>query len=67
VVRPEKDDAFAELYYEGGQVERKEFYYGAGYLSQSSRMAVVPAEVISMKITKYSGQVRELVFDDPRH
>lgn len=63
VVHLEKNDAFAELYYETGHIERREFYYGSGYLSQSSRIFLVPERVISIKITKYSEQVRELLFN----
>ena len=60
VVHLEKNDAFAELYYEKGRIERREFYYGSGYLSQSSRICTVPEGVVSLKITKYSGEVREV-------
>jgi hypothetical protein len=60
VIQLEKDDAYAELYYERGEAERKEFYYGSGYLSHSSRVLPIPEGVISIKITKYSGEVREL-------
>lgn len=63
VLRLEKDDAHAELYYETGGTERKEFYYGSGYLSQSSRTCQIPEGVTSIKITKYSGESREVLFD----
>lgn len=66
VVHLEKNDAFAELYYETGSIERREFYYGSGYLSQSSRICPVPEGVVSINITKYSGEVRELLFNSSR-
>ena len=63
VLRLERDDASAEFSYQTGRIERREFYYGSGYLSQSSRICPVPNGVISVKITKYSGDVRQLSYD----
>ena len=63
VVHLEKSDAFAELYYESGRIERREFHYGSGYLSQSSRVCPIPAGVVSLKITNYSGEVRSLLLN----
>jgi hypothetical protein len=62
VVPLEKEDAAAILYYESGVSEQREFYYGSGYLSQSSRVCAIPIGVDSLKIRKYSGETRELIF-----
>jgi hypothetical protein len=45
------------------EVEKKvEFYYGSGYLSQSTRGIVVPSTVTTMKIYDYSGNERILEY-----
>ena len=62
IVQLEKDDAYAELFYERGGTERIEFYYGSGYLSHSSRVVPIPEGVVLIKLTKYSGEIRELLF-----
>jgi len=62
VMHLEKNDAYAELFYGTGAIERKEFYYGSGYLSQSSRIIKVPKGVSSIKITTFSDKVREIIF-----
>lgn len=63
IIRLKKNDGFADLYYKNGRIERKEFYHGSGYLSQSSRIIAVPGQAISIKITNYSDGVREIVFN----
>jgi hypothetical protein len=61
-VHLEKDDVTAVLYYQSGVEEQREFYYGSGYLSQSSRVCPIPAGVDSLTIIKYSGETRKLFF-----
>ena len=60
VVPLNDDDAFADLYYETGKTERREFYHGSGYLSQSSRVCLLPSGVVSIKVTTYTGKAREI-------
>ncbi|HYI78659.1 MAG TPA: VCBS repeat-containing protein [Chryseolinea sp.] len=55
-------DSYAELHHENGALERVEFYYGSGYLSQSTRSIIVPSTVTSMKIYDYSGNQRNLEY-----
>ena len=59
----EKDDACAIIHYNSGAREIKEFYYGSGYLSSSSRVCRVSGDVDFIKITSYSGETRTLNFD----
>ncbi len=60
VIRLERDDFWAELKYESGKMERREFYYGSGYLSNSSRVCRVPEGVVSILVHKYSGETRQV-------
>ena len=63
IIRLEKDDVYAELKYETGETERREFYYGNGYLSHSTRSLRIPKGVVSVEITNYSGVTR-IVFGE---
>lgn len=60
IIKLKSDDASAELTYSTGKSERREFYYGSGYLSQSSRVCRIPEGVISMSITNYKGETRKI-------
>ena len=42
LLKLEPDDLFAILYYQNGQKRKEEFYYGSSFLSQSSRLMVIP-------------------------
>ena len=55
-------DSYAELHHEDGKKEKVEFYYGSGYLSQSTRSIVVPSTVTAIKIYDYSGNQRNLEY-----
>jgi hypothetical protein len=51
-------DAYAIVEWENGQRQKQEFYYGSGYLSQSSRyLSLVPGWK-RIKIVTYSGKER---------
>jgi len=52
----EDDDWYAIITYNNGSSTKKEFYYGAGYLSQSTRKLKIDQRVKSIKIVKYSGK-----------
>lgn len=60
IIRLRKDEVFAELTYQTGEKEYREFYYGSGYLSQSSRVCKVPAGVITVTFTSYKGETRTI-------
>ncbi len=50
----------AEITYQHDTREMREFYYGSGYLSQSSRKPQIADSVKSVKLFDYSGKVREV-------
>jgi hypothetical protein len=58
----ELNDAFAEIIFKDGTQERREFYYGSGYLSQSSRHLKMsdPDQMSAIKIYDFQGNVREI-------
>ncbi len=60
IIRLRNDDVIAVLTYENGRKEYREFYYGSGYLSQSSRVIKVPKEVTSVNIVNYKGETRKI-------
>ena len=60
-IKLKDDDVSAELTFTTGETEYREFYYGSGYLSQSSRVCRVPEAVISVSITNYKGETRKLL------
>ncbi len=54
----EEDDWYALVEYENGETARFEFYHGAGYLSQDSRILIKEPQMKGVKIVKYSGKLR---------
>ena len=59
-IRLKRDDVSAELIYNSGEKEYREFFYASGYLSQSSRVCKVPESVVSVWISNYKGEKREI-------
>jgi hypothetical protein len=51
--------------YPNGQKQRREVYYGSGYLSASSRRLVIPSGAASVKLTDYLGRSREVKSSSP--
>ncbi len=60
-VRLNKEDAYAMIKYDNGETERREFYYGSGYLSHSSRVLYIPQGADEIKITSYTGKERDVL------
>ncbi len=54
------DDFCADLTYSNGKKQHLEFYYGATFLSQSSRVFPADATVSKIVITNYKGVKREV-------
>jgi enediyne biosynthesis protein E4 len=50
----------AEIFYKNGSVRKLEFYYGATYLSQSSRSFPVSDDLSKVIITDFSGRKRQV-------
>ena len=57
---PEAHDAFAEFELYTGKKQKKELYYGAGYLSQSTRGFPIPAGVRAVYLTNDKGIRRKV-------
>jgi hypothetical protein len=60
---PEVNDIGAELLFENGRKERLEFYFGSGYLSQSSRKVRIPKGVKELTIINSAGKTRKAVLE----
>jgi len=61
IIKLKRDDVSAELIYNSGEKEYREFFYASGYLSQSSRVCKVPESVVSVWISNYKGEKREIL------
>jgi len=57
-IRPGPQAAYAEVRFEDGTVQRRELYYGSGYLSQSSRRLLLPPNAESVTLHTYDGTTR---------
>lgn len=53
-----KDIQFADIYFKNGTQVRKEFYFGSGYLSNSSRSLRVNDGIREIKFTTTTGQTK---------
>lgn len=60
IFQPLPGDSWAELVHGDGKHERIEFYYGSGYLSQSTRSILIPENLGEMHVHDYSGKVRRV-------
>jgi hypothetical protein len=60
IIKLKNDEVSAELTYKNGSKEYREFYYGSGYLSQSSRVCHIPEGVVSVIFTTYKGETRKI-------
>jgi hypothetical protein len=59
---PKPSDQWAEFLFNNGKKQRVEFYYGAGYLSQSTRGVTIPKGVTEMTIYDSKGNSRKESF-----
>jgi enediyne biosynthesis protein E4 len=60
---PLQTDAGAELLFADGKKEKVEFYYGSGYLSQSTRSVLIPQQVKAMVVYDFAGKSRTIDFE----
>lgn len=58
--KPERLDAFAILTFADGRKQKIEFYYGAGFHSQSTRVVNIPKEVLEIEIINSKGERRKI-------
>jgi hypothetical protein len=62
IIRAEANDAYAIIQYTDGKKLKKEFYYGSGYLSCSSRFISIPEAAKSVQLVNYQGKQRTISF-----
>jgi len=55
------DDFYADIIYKDGKERRVEFYYGSGYLSQSSRKFLIEKEMVKITFTNFKGSKRDVL------
>ena len=60
IYKPLSSDSWAELVYKNGQTEKVEFYFGAGYLTQSTRTISIPGNVEKLVIHGFNGKTRNI-------
>lgn len=53
-------DVFAEVFFEDGSRQKKEFYYGSGYLSQSTRTLYISNAIREVYFTTGDGKRRKV-------
>lgn len=63
VFSPEPEECSAEFIYSDGTKMKTEFYYGSGYLSQSSRKLTIPDDVKEVIVYNFKGQSRRISKD----
>jgi hypothetical protein len=56
-------DTRAEFYHKDGKKEWVEFYYGSGYLAQSTRTIFVPSTVGRILVHDSRGNQRNIAYD----
>ena len=61
LIRLKRNDVRAEIHFDSGETGYREFYYGSGYLSHSSRVIRLPENVASVKVITYTGEIREII------
>jgi hypothetical protein len=62
IVKVNPDDVSAIIRYKNGSIQKQEFYYGDGFLSQSSRFLPVNDLVASVEIINRKGVHRSVSF-----
>lgn len=62
IIKVNPDDVSAIIHYKNGSIEKREFYYGSGFLSQSSRFLLVNDLVASVEIINNKGVHRSVNF-----
>ena len=60
IIRAGKDDQFAVTTFANGKHQKTEFYYGASFLSQSSRFFLIPGNAVMCNITDGLGKERNV-------
>lgn len=61
---PELNDSYAMITTKDGKVQKEEFYYGSGYLSQSTRILPISDHIEKMIVFDTKGQQRAIDLSD---
>lgn len=61
IYSPKKDALAAIIQFENGTTQKREFHYGAGYLSQGSRKLLIPKNATSVRIIDTNGNETEIL------
>ncbi|GAC1399505.1 MAG: hypothetical protein NVSMB63_19360 [Sediminibacterium sp.] len=57
------DDVSAEITFKNGKIQRREFYYGSSFLSQSARFLSIDNNVSAVKITDSRDRIRKIAMN----
>ncbi len=60
VLNPEPLDSYAEFLFTDGKKQKIEFYYGSGYLSQSTRSVRIPEQIKEIIVFNSTGNFRKV-------
>ena len=60
IYSPKKDDLAALIQLNNGTIQKREFHYGSGYLSQGSRNLLIPKSAASVRIIDVNGNETEI-------
>jgi enediyne biosynthesis protein E4 len=63
IFKPYPFDVFADILYTNGKKQRVEFYYGSGYLSQSTRQWRIPKDVAEITVYDSKGKSRKIKYE----
>lgn len=61
IYSPKKDDIAALILLENASIQKQEFHYGSGYLSQGSRKLLIPKNATSVRIINANGNETEIL------
>jgi hypothetical protein len=63
VFDPQPSDSWASMIYTNAKKEKVEFYFGSGYLSQSTRRLYIPHGVKEIIVYDFKGNHRSIAYD----
>lgn len=56
IYNPNPQDASLTIHFEDGSIQKRELYYGAGYLSQGSRRQIIPKKAKHIVVKNFKGE-----------
>jgi hypothetical protein len=64
VIFPDKNSQYAEIIFKDGRRRKLEFYFGSGYLSQSSRGISIEDNFKEIRIVNFDGKIKTVFLDE---